>query len=65
MLKREWQLTDCHAAAMFVLPPEHGGMAKSLPGVILAKHTVGLTLKLTACLDCEIMRLMQADVEPL
>eukprot|EP00961_Rhodomonas_salina_P281027 3796724-Rhodomonas_salina.1 len=32
MLKLAWQLTDGHAAAMFVLPPEHGGIAKSLPG---------------------------------
>eukprot|EP00961_Rhodomonas_salina_P179624 2423851-Rhodomonas_salina.1 len=32
MLKRVWQLTDGHSAAMFVLPPEHGGIAKSLPG---------------------------------
>eukprot|EP00961_Rhodomonas_salina_P125107 1685775-Rhodomonas_salina.3 len=61
LLKRAWHLTDRHPVAMFILPPEHGGVAESLPGATLAKHTIGLVLKLTASLDGELMALMNDE----
>eukprot|EP00961_Rhodomonas_salina_P259354 3504340-Rhodomonas_salina.2 len=61
LLKRAWRLTDGHPVAMFILPPEHGGVAESLPGAILAKHTIGLVLKLTESLDGELLALMNDE----
>eukprot|EP00961_Rhodomonas_salina_P301729 3940583-Rhodomonas_salina.7 len=61
LLKRAWHLTDGQGVAMFVLPPELGCIADQQPAVLLAKHTINLTMSLAHSLDGEMLLLMEEE----